>query len=418
MTLKACGRCLLQVFYLVVCVGGAVFCFRDGASRYNSKLALDNGDPDYAGRAVKLSHSDPLAYYSRGKVLGDAGDIAGGVEDLARAAALRPADHFLWLELGYLQSKTEDLQGALVSLRRAVALAPHYAQPRWYLGHTLLRVNQPDEGFRELRRAAAADPELYAGLLDLAAQVYGDNMPEIERVADPRSLKERLVLAQAFIKRGEVERGVGIVKAEGLTDADRLPLVEELLAAKRFYEAHEVWVLGRGRPDGRAGPFGLITNGEFESDRLDESGFNWKLIQKQNAVDVTLDGVEPRGGAKSCRIVFKGKSDPDMAIISQIVLVEPATRYKLVFSTRAKEIVTGGLPLVLVTDLNSSEPRELCRGEQVSGGTSGWREHELSFVTPEGTKAIAVSLRRQRCRRSPCPIFGELWLDNMSMRRA
>lgn len=414
MTLKAGGRYLLHAFYLCVCVGGAVFCFRDGASRYSSKLALDNNNLDYAERAVKLSPSDPVAYYSRGKVLGAAGDAAEGVEDLARAAALRPSDHFLWLELGYLQSKTEDLQRALVSLRRAVALAPHYAQPRWYLGHTLLRVNQPDEGFKELRRAAAADPELYAGLLDLAAQVYGDNLAEIERVADPQSLKERLALAQAFIKRGEVARGVGIIKVEGLTDADRLPLVQELLAAKRFYEAHEVWVLGRGRG---AEPFGLITNGEFESDKLDESGFNWKLIQKQNVVDVTLDSVEPRSGANSCRIVFKGKSDPDVPVISQIVLVEPATRYKLLFSTRAKEIVTGGLPLVVVTDLSSSEPRELCRGEQLPAGTSGWQDHELSFVTPEGTKAIAISLRRQRCLKSLCPIFGELWLDNLSMER-
>lgn len=414
---RQCKRYGGPIIYLVVCLCGAVFAVRDGASRYSSKQALDNNNLDYAQRAVTLSPSDPAAYYSRGKVLGDAGEITKGIEDLARSAALRPTDHFLWLELGYLQAKTDDLQSALMSLQRSVALAPYYAQPRWYLGHTLLRANRPDEGFRELRRAASADPELYAGLLDLAAQVYGDHTSEIERVADPQNSKERIALAQLFIKRGEVERGIGFLRAEELTDADRLPLVQELVAAKLFYEAQAVWVLGRGRGAEGAVPFGHITNGEFESDKLDESGFNWKLSQKQDVVDVTLDGAEPRSGAKSCRIVFQGKSDPDTPVISQIVLVEPATRYKLLFSARTKEIVTGGLPLVVVTDLNSPEERELGRGEQLPGGTSVWQDHELSFVTPEGTKAIAISLQREHCPKSLCPIFGVLWLDNLSMSR-
>lgn len=410
------SRYIVPVVYLGFCLWGAWFSAHDGLSRLKSTSAVDENNLAYAQEAVRLSPSDPVAYYARSKVFSNAGDVEKGINDLQRAVELSPNDHFLWLELGYLRSQTDDLPGALDNFRRAAALAPFYAQPRWYLGHLLLSINQSDEGFAELRRAATSDPTLYTGLLDLAAQVHGNNGAEIVRVGDPRNTMERIDLARFLIERGDIKESVELLKSSDLTEADRLPLVQALATAKHFYAAYKVWAIDRGEGESGIPPFGQVTNGDFENDISGESVFNWRIGQKQDALSFSLDRREPRSGAKSLRVVFKGNSEPDAPIISQTILVEPSTRYKLVFSMRTKEIVTGGLPILIVTDQSSSDNHELSPGQKIPGGTSEWQEHELNFVTPEGAEAITLSLKRQHCTNSPCPIFGELWLDNISLR--
>src|SRR5215211_4383329 len=168
------SRHILPAFYLLLCGWGFWFSAHDGLSRWRSGSAVPQNNITYAEEAVSLTPSDPDAYYARAKIFGAAGDVGKEIEDLRRSAELRANDYYLWLELGYAQSKTDDLQGALSSFRRSVALAPFYGQPRWYLGHTMLRISQFEEGFKELRKAAASSPDLYPELLDLAPEVYGN----------------------------------------------------------------------------------------------------------------------------------------------------------------------------------------------------------------------------------------------------
>jgi len=83
---------------------------------------------------------------------------------------------------------------------------------------------------------------------------------------------------------------------------------------------------------------------------------------------------------------------------------------------RTKDIVTGGLPLLLVRD-GSAEHHELCRSALFGPGTTDWKVSTLDFTTGATTQAIAIALTRENCTSNPCPIFGSLNLDSVTLQR-
>jgi hypothetical protein len=48
---------------------------------------------------------------------------------------------------------------------------------------------------------------------------------------------------------------------------------------------------------------------------------------------------------------------------------------------------------------------------------SSWQDYSIDFNSKDTTSAILISLKRDRCSESPCPIFGRLWLDSFSLKK-
>ena len=132
-------------------------------------------------------------------------------------------------------------------------------------------------------------------------------------------------------------------------------------------------------------------------------------------VSLSLDTENPREGRSSLKVEFNGESDPAAPIIAQLVLVEPHTHYQLRFAVRTEEIVSGGLPGVVVIDAGNLQV--LGQSGAFPQASNGWRDYTIEFEPGAGTEAVRISLQRDRCSRSPCPIFGRLWLDNFSLRK-
>ena len=97
-----------------------------------------------------------------------------------------------------------------------------------------------------------------------------------------------------------------------------------------------------------------------------------------------------------------------------MVLVQPLAHYELRFWARSENIVSGGLPVVVVIDADSKNG--LGKSEQFPRTTEGWREYSIEFDTGPSTTAIQITLQREGCS-APCPIFGRLWLDGFSFRK-
>jgi hypothetical protein len=95
--------------------------------------------------------------------------------------------------------------------------------------------------------------------------------------------------------------------------------------------------------------------------------------------------------------------------LSQTVVVEPGKTYRLSFAVRTKDLVTGGLPVILVIDANNNEL--LGQPENLPTATTPWRTLNLNFTTTATSQAVIIRLLRNTCDSSPCPIFGTLWLD-------
>jgi thioredoxin-like negative regulator of GroEL len=371
-----------------------------------------------ADEAVRLSPSDPESHDARGIALVDVGRAADAVKEFELAAVLRPRDYKIWLKLGSTCEDTGDDQGALAAYQEAIQCAPSYAQPRWQFGNLLLRMGRTEEAFGEMRRAAESDPMLLPALIDLTWGVFKGDATAVRSAVQPRSTDSRLTLAKTFARRGKPAEAVALFREAGdMTAEGRRALVTELITAKHFTEAYEVWSSGRDTHSGdSAGGIGAITDGGFEGQiNLDEPGFGWQLRREQPGVAVSRDMAQPRTGVYSLRVEWKGNSNPAGAVVSQLVLVQANTRYQLRFAVRTEEIVTGGLPLIVVTDASGSAPHPLASSVPLPAGTNGWQELTLEFATGDTTRSVLISLQRQSCPSGPCPIFGRLWLDTFAL---
>lgn len=377
---------------------------------------------NYAGKAnqiaaadvaVKFGPTDAETHYARAVILMDNGDLPAAIEECEHAVRLRPSDFVLWLGLARARELNGDIEGAVAAAKHAIAMAPDYAQTHWQLGNILVRAEQHDEGFKELLLGAEADRTLLPAVIDLAWQLSDGDTLFIKQVIQPRSSDSLTALAEYFRKRGKVNEAIEMFRAAGAgAEEKRQQYVSELISGRNFKEAWLLW--SSFHPESHRNT-GVIDAGFEHEIQLDEAGFGWHRDSKTEFVSLSLDGNNPREGRSSLRVDFSGPSDPSTPIISQLVLVDPLTRYKLNFAARAEGIISGGRPLVIVADANNNAL--ISQTSPFPEQLSAWQDYEIDFKSGETTNTIQIILRREPCSKSPCPIFGHLWLDNFSLQK-
>jgi len=363
-----------------------------------------------ANSAVKFSSNNPDARYVRATIL-QASDLPAAIKDYYQAAMARPEDYVLWLSLARVYELNGDVAAAIAAAQQAVPLAPDYAEPHYQLGNIFLRAGRREEAFKELRLAAASNPTLLPGVIDLAWTVSAADVPSVLRMIDPQTDESRHELAQYFRAHKQVDAAIALYAALGPAEAPyRTSYVADLIGARQFKEAAKVWAVGRS---GTVGP-GLVNDPGFEQESdLREPGFGWRVGDRAEGFQLFLDATNPKEGRSSLRVEFKGGSDPGALIIGQFVLVEPQTRYSLQLDARSEELVSGGAPMVFI--LNAETGQILAASEPIKA-KENWEDYKIDFQVPESTEAIQIVLRRT-CDASPCPIFGRLWLDNFSLQK-
>lgn len=201
--------------------------------------------------------------------------------------------------------------------------------------------------------------------------------------------------------------------------------LNELISSKQFKEAYALWSQegsssSANSPNSANSPIspgglGVIIDPSFEQERnQDEPGFGWRTENQASSLSLSLDPSNPKEGNSSLRVEFKGASDPAQRIVSQLVLLEPRTHYQIGFAARTDNLVSGGLPIVTVTD--ASDNVVLGQPVRLPQKADNWQHYAIDFNSKEATAAIQISLQRERCTNSPCPIFGRMWLDDFSLK--
>ena len=407
---------VLRAAAAVVCSALFLWCawtsLRAGASRLVSDYAVRAGELTAADAAATLAPSDPEAPYAKAGLLAEAGEHARAAREYEEALSLRPRDYVIWVELGREKEEAGDTEGALAALREAVGLAPFYARPRWQLGQALLRAGRQGEAAEELRRAAESDPGLYPNLVETLWQAGGRDPRALARNARPATAEQTLTVVRFLIKAGASAEGLKALRESGagLTAEARKTLVSDLIAAEDFAGAYAVW------SEGREGAAGSFTDGGFEAEvRTGEEGFGWRFPSGGQNVKLSLDADSPREGARSLKVEYAGNSEPAQPPVSRLVAVEPGALYRLTFSARTKELVTGGPPFVqIVSAAKSGEA--LAETAPLPATSNGWQDFALEFTAP-AAGAVRVALKRRPCASSPCPAFGGVWLDAFELRR-
>lgn len=426
-------RVIIAVFASVLCGWGIWQTARVGLARtlveYSAKGRRDNfavwaltiarvDDPAAAAdRAVALLPQDAESYYARGAVLQSIGDYAQAQDAFAHAVQLRPRDYYLWLVLGVTRDENHDQEAALRSLRQSLALAPSYAQPHWQLGNLLLRMGQLDEAFIELRQAAMANPSFWPNVIDLAWGIYRHEAGSVVSVLHPEDDTGRTALALFFARNNQSAAAVDqfrqLRSVEGPSRRGADTLLNQLLNSRAFAEAYEVWSRLKGLPPRSTAE---VRDGGFEEAIVvGQSGFGWQITPDVPNVAMSFDEGEHQSGKRSLRIDFHGNSNPGSPLLTQLMLVKPSTRYHVSVFCLTKDFVSAGDPFISLIDASDPKGSVLARLPLLHSDPTVWREVAIDFTTNAETQAIRLNVMRQNCTRDPCPAFGTLWLDSVSI---
>lgn len=390
--------------------------------------SLTAGNLTAAKKAIQLTPKDAEAHFTGAALLSLSGTPEQGVVELERAVGLRPADYGLWSELGLLRDQIGDTAGALKAFDEAVRRAPFYSQPRWNRGNALLRQGQYEAAFADLSLAAKSNSELVPSLLDLAWGISGSDVKLTEQLAQINTDKLRTAFAVFLARHGKAAEAIAeFGDARNAPDSIKRELLEQLLAKGAFEEAFEIWKATHGAE--ATNDAVSIYDGGFEGPlAFAEGGFGWRVPRDLQAASVLLDSSQPHSGSKDLRIEFSGNSNPGSVLVSQLILVKPSNpkataplrsggiRYRINFATRSQDIVTGGLPFLTVSEA-SGDQKLLGRSAPFAKSTTGWQLSSLEFTTTGTTTAVVLSLQRENCSTSPCPIFGAIALDSFSIQQ-
>jgi len=401
-------RLIIGILGIVACLFLMQATARIGFSRLLAKYALLENSLPAADEAVRLSPSDPETHHARATVLSRLQMPAEAVASLDAATSLRSRDDLLWLELGNAREEVGDTQGALAALDQAVRWAPHYAHTHWQRGNLLLRMGRLDEAFAELREAAAANRNYLPNLIDLAWGISRGDIKTTENLVRIKDDSERLALIRFLAGNGkgkETIDQIGLLQAP-LPVETRNELARRLFAAKSFRDAFDVWRTGDQKP--------ALFNGGFEEQLvLSDAGFGgWILSPDQTKSKLAIDVSQKFAGTKSLQITFDGNWTPGAPLLSQTFVVEPSKTYRVTFSLKTKDLVTGGPPIFTVNDATTNQ---LLGQSENFPSTGSWSRLSFDFTTLATSEAAVIRLQRNNCEPAPCPIFGVVWLDEITI---
>lgn len=401
-------RLLAAIIAITCCLLLMQSAARFGFARLLGKYAIAANSIAAADQAIAVAPSDAEAHRARARVLNRLQMPGDARKSFEIASGLRYRDDYLWLELGNTHDEQGDTTSALAAFDQAVRWAPHYAHPLWQRGNLKLRMGQYADAFADLRAAAASKKSLLPSLIDLAWGLGRGDVKAAEHLIQVNNDQDRLMFALFLAKKGRGHECLEQLRLLGtpLSDENRHELVQQLIAGRAFRAAFELW----RTDDAVKSP--VISNSGFEAPinlASADTTFGWYFLGKSEA-KVVRDGSEKLSGSTSLLLGFNGDWKAPAETIKQRIVVEPEKRYRISFGVRTKDIVTGGPPAIAVKDAGTNE--HLGQSQAFPTSSSNWQTMEFEFSTKPETQAILLQFTRVADACSPCPIFGELWLDD------
>ena len=378
-------------------------------------FAVAAPDIEVAQMALALAPADPQSHFASAVLherTFEAQDAATAVREYEKAASLSPNNYLIWLALAKIREASGDRDGGQAALARARELAPNYARVRWAYGNVLLRQGEQEAAFEEMRAAAAAD-QLYAQPLIVAAnQFYDGDADAVRRAAgDSPAVLAALSLSLAHDKRFdeslEIWQKIDGDQRRGFADTGKT-ILSKMIEEKKYSAALSLANLLGDSPKYAVG---AVYDGGFENGvTMQNAGpFDWRIADGQQPQVALTDG-QRRSGAYSLLLIFRPNAGSDIKPIAQTIAVVPGAAYRFESFYRS-DLKTAAKIRWQVT---TADGRPLASTGSVAP-SSEFTALSCDFTAPADADGINITLVRDTCI-GPCPIAGNLWLDDVSVR--
>jgi Flp pilus assembly protein TadD len=391
---------------------------------------LETGAIETAQMTTTLAPDDPLTYWTVAtlqKQLLPPERVQETLIGFEKAVSLSPNDYRLWMDLGRTREQAGDAAGGEKALRRAVELAPAYTEPRWFLGNLLLRAGRTDDAFVELQRAGEFEPALRPQIFNMAGHIFGQDVQAISRAVG-QSPAARADLAAYLVSQGHLDDALG--QWNTLSAAEKLEqtvagktLMTATLGAKRLRAAFRIYK-DINAPGAAELKEEQLVNGGFEDNIsfTTENPFDWH-VQSVPQAQVGIDERYRRSGNRGLRVRFQAPASVISNNLSQLVMVEPSTSYRLEYYVRTSELESAAMPFISIHD--GADATMLASSTPLAVGTNEWRLVTIDFKTTPKTEAIYIVTNREACpseagaaTATACPIFGIVWYDDFNLQRS
>jgi len=350
-------------------------------------------------------------------------DLNESLKNLRQAVVLNPRRWDYWLDLGTGCDSAGDRAGADEAFARALALNPMTPATQWALANHYLLTDRQEMAFPYFHRLLEMDPAYLGAVYRLCFRalrdpqaIYAGVVPK-DKDASPR------VAFLIFLLAADDYENAMRIWAQMLAGPDRTPAVAQikpfldlLIQKDRLAEAGTVWhdlqhagvvPPGPPSPDGN-----LLFNGSFEQPPLN-TGFDWRTSDSPE-LDFSFPESSAYEGAKCLRVDFVVGRNAEIAVLSQVVLVKPSTRYRLTAFVRSDNLNSESGPQLRMDEIGcqSCGPRT----SEMTLGNTPWHPVEVIFLTSPQAQAVRVSLYRPQDHNYHSDITGKLWLDDVALR--
>lgn len=394
------------------------YSIRSARAEYQAELDTLDGYE----RATQLEPGNPWNWYLLGRYWQYnfvQPDTRRAIRNYQTSLALDPRSASAWLDLGTAYESQGDLAKARESFLEAKSAYPLSAETAWRYGNFLLRHQDADQAFTEIRRAVEADPKRGAEAFSRCWHANPNLQLILNRVLPPNrdvylDVIRDLVADKKAEEALEVWSRLEALHPQ-LVMRDVFPLVDSLVQTSQWEAAWRVWEQA-GRfaqlPPLLNEPGSVVWDGSFESG-VAGGGFAWGYDAEFEGVRVSLDPREKHSGNVSLRLQFGGKRNVSFDDACVVAPVTPSVTYRFSAWVRTRALTTDqgvrfGLVPAGVPEARGTATRDV-------GGSEPWTRIETLWTAGKDVHGVRICVVRYASEKLDNEIQGTAWVDDVAL---
>jgi tetratricopeptide (TPR) repeat protein len=344
------------------------------------------------------------------------------VKYLREAVSLNPRRWDYWMDLGVACDAASDLACSDHAFAQAEALNSQTPAIMWSVGNHYLLTDRPEKAFPAFRHLLDLDSQYLIMVYRLCFRATRDPQAIYDGIAaDAPNPSIRFSYLQFLCSLADYE-GAMKIWAEMISGPDPQPdpalvkpFLDLLMDHSQIDDAQEVWGdLQRASvipPNPPPDAPNILYNSGFDRPPLN-TGFDWHV---SDSPDLDFDLADPTGyaGGKCVRIEFPVGRDAEYYLLSQVVRVQPNTRYQFSAQVRSDSLTSQSGPRLRADEIACADCA--VRTSDPTVGSTSWHQVDLEFTTERQTQALRVSFWRPKEQNFSRDITGTVWLGELTL---